>query len=214
MENITIAIADDHTAVRRCFISTLSKEPGLEFIAEAGNGQDLLDSVRQKQPDIILLDIKMPGLNGIEVLKILHLDYPKIRVLILSAFLDVTYVARCLELGINGYLTKFMEIEDVVIAIKLAYQNKVYFTNLMTDSILRNYILRHKKNSDLITYFTDEEVIILKYLQKEITTEEISSLMHLSKRSIEIKRDKMREKVGARTIAGLLLYAFKIGVID
>jgi two-component system, NarL family, response regulator DegU len=195
---IQIAIADDHTAIRQSLVSILSLQPSFLFILEAENGEDLLNKLYGHQPDVLLLDIKMPGMSGIQVLKIIQSQYPNIRVLILSAFFDEPCVAQCLEYGINGYLTKSMEIDEIIKAIKLAYNNKV----------------KNKKADHLLPGFSEDELHILNLLKCEKTTDEISDVMHVSKRTIETKRDKMREKVHAKTTGGLLLYAFKTGLID
>ncbi|HTE12467.1 MAG TPA: response regulator transcription factor [Chitinophagaceae bacterium] len=211
---IRLVIADDHTAVRQSFISILSLQPSFTFIFEAENGHELLNKVSVQQPDVILLDIKMPGINGIEALKTIHNQYPDIKVLVLSAFFDELYVARCLEYGINGYLTKSMDMEDIIKAIHLAYNNEVYVNNLLNNALLKKYLAKYKKSEKLLPVFSNEELQLLNLLKHEKTTEEISVLMSLSKRSIEIKRDKMREKAFVKTIGGLLLYAFKTGLID
>jgi DNA-binding NarL/FixJ family response regulator len=211
---IQIAIADDHTAIRQSLVSILSLQPSFLFILEAENGEDLLNKLYGHQPDVLLLDIKMPGMSGIQVLKIIQSQYPNIRVLILSAFFDEVCVAQCLEYGINGYLTKSMEIDEIIKAIKLAYNNEVYLNNLLSNTFLKKYLVKHKKSNNILPCFSDEEIRILNLLKDEKTTEEISACMHVSKRTIETKRDKMREKVHAKTTGGLLLYAFKTGVID
>jgi DNA-binding NarL/FixJ family response regulator len=163
----------------------------------------------------VLLDIKMPELNGIEVLKVIHREYPTVKVLILTAFLDEIYVMECLQYGINGYLTKSMNIHDIVKAIEAAAKNEVYLTNLLNNAYLKNYILQYKKNLQaILPGFTQEEIRIAELLQHERSTEEISQIMHLSKRSIELKREKMKEKARTKTIGGLLLYCLKRGLIE
>jgi len=212
---IKIALADDHTAVRQAFEKALSVYDDLSVIFIAENGADLLDKLSHSQPDVLLLDINMPRLSGIEALKIIHTHYPDTRILILTAFSDEVYVAQCLEYGINGFLTKTMDIADIVRAIKAAYNNEVFYTNLLDNPLLKHYVLKRKKSvANLLPDFTTEELKILNLLSEEKNTEEISDRMNLSKRSVELKRDRMRQKANVKTVGGLLLYALKRNLIQ
>ncbi len=215
MENeINIAIADDHAVFRQALAFNLSTHSPFHVIFEADNGADLISKLAIQQPNVLLLDIQMPVMNGIEALKIIHEKYPHVHTLMLTAFFDEVYVAQCLQYGINGYLTKEMDIEQVIQAIHLAYENEVYHNNLLNNALLKNYLVKNKKSTaQLLPEFTEEEICILNLLKQEKRTEEISEIMHLSKRSIEIKRDKMREKANVKTVAGLLLYAMKRNIL-
>jgi DNA-binding NarL/FixJ family response regulator len=212
---IRIAIADDHKGMRRALTSLLEQDGSLSFIFEADDGQDLLIKLAVEQPEVLLLDIKMPKLNGIEALKVISKEFPEIRILMLSTYIDEVYVIQCLEYGINGYLTKDMEITELHTAINLSYRNEVYFSNLLTYSFMKSYAATYqKRNYNLLPSFSADEIKILKFLTEEKSVEEISSLINVSKRTVELKRDKMREKANVKTIAGLLLYAYKRGIID
>jgi DNA-binding NarL/FixJ family response regulator len=214
-KTITLGIADDHQAVRQAFKSAFSSYSNLSILFEASNGVLLMHELKIRQPDILLLDIKMPEANGIEALKIIYEKYPQVRVLILTAFLDEVYVGECLKYGINGYLTKTMDLQEILKAIQLASNNEVYYTNLLTNANLKSYLVRYGKNlSTTLPDFSQEEIRIIELLQAEKTTEEIATIMQLSKRSIEMKRDKMKEKAHVKTIGGLLLYCLKRGLIE
>lgn len=112
------------------------------------------------------------------------------------------------------YLTKSMDIEDIIQTVNLAYNNEVYFKNLPNSPFLKKYLIKHKKSGNVLPIFSLEEIQILNLLKSERSTMEISTIMNLSKRSIEIKRDRMREKICIKTVGALLLYAFKTGLID
>jgi len=162
-----------------------------------------------------LLDIKMPGMDGIETLKIVREKYPLIRILVLSAFYDEVYVTQCLEYGINGYLTKDLDIYEIGTAIKVASANEVYMTNLLSHSFLKSYAISYKKNvRQFLPQFSLEEIRILELMQAEVHIDEISGIMCQSRRSIELKRDKMKEKANTKTIGGLLLYAVRRKLIN
>jgi DNA-binding NarL/FixJ family response regulator len=181
---------------------------------EASNGIELISKLKDYTPDIILLDIQMPGCNGLECLKIIYQEYPELKVIMLSQFLDAVYVATCLEYGIYGYLTKSTDLSEVINAIKKACSNEVYLTNLISNQLIKKYLISFKRKVDyILPQFTVEEIEILTLLREERSTEEISHIMNLSKRSIELKREKMKAKANTKTIGGLLIYALKRGII-
>ncbi|HET6256285.1 MAG TPA: response regulator transcription factor [Puia sp.] len=212
---IKLAIAEDHKTFRQTLISFLSEKAQFCFIVEASNGKELIEKLSNNKPDILLLDIKMPGINGIEALKFISKEYPEVKVLILSAYCDEIFVAQCLRYGIYGYMTKFMEIDELVKAITEISKGEMYLSNLLRKQLCKNYIIsHHKRSADLTPDFSFEEIKILNLLKEEKTTKEISGIMNLSKRSIELRRDKMREKANAQTLGGLLLYAMKRGIIE
>jgi DNA-binding NarL/FixJ family response regulator len=212
---ITIALADDHRAVRQAFRDAFSHYSFLSILFEADNGQDLLSGLVDRQPDIVLLDIKMPEINGVKALKAIHERFPNVKVLILSAFFDEVYVAECLQYGINGYLTKSMDIQEIIRAIQTAHRNEMYVTNLLSNAYFKSYLVRYNKSVPYsLPDFSADEINIAELLKQEKTTEEISAIMHFSKRSIELKRDRMKEKAGVKTISGLLLYIIKRGLIE
>lgn len=214
-QEINLAIVDDHRAVRQALSKIISSYDNLNVVFEAEDGLSLIKSLTCNKVDVVLLDIKMKGMNGIEALKIIKSKHSDVRVLMLSAFFDEIYVAQCLEYGINGFLTKSMEISEIIQAIKTAFLNEVYFTNLLSVPLFRRYICDlNKSNSIFLPEFTKEEIKIIECLRHEMTTEEISKEMFLSKRSIEIKREKLKEKANVKTIGGLLLYCCKRGLID
>jgi DNA-binding NarL/FixJ family response regulator len=212
---IKVAIADDHKLIRQGIILGLAEEPSISIVLETENAVDLINGIPKYTPDIVLLDIKMPGMTGIEALKIIRENYPEVKVIMLSAFLDEVYIARCLEYGIYGYLSKTTGVVEVARAIKEASDNRMYLNNFIENRMVKNYLMSfNRKTQNLLPDFSYEELQILNLLKKEKTTEEISIIMNQSKRSIELKRDKMRGKANSKTIGGLLLYAFKRGILD
>jgi DNA-binding NarL/FixJ family response regulator len=214
-EPIKVAIADDHRTLRQSLRHTLTLNALIKITIEASNGRELIAGITKDQPDVVLLDIKMPEMDGIQALKIIYHQFPHVRVLMLSAFLDEVYVTECLKFGINGYLTKDMNISEVAKAIELAYKNEVYFTNLLGNTYLKNYIFQHNKKGQLsMPEFSEEEVRILELILLEKTTEEVARTLCLSKRSIELKREKMKEKANVKTTTGLILYCIKRGIIE
>ena len=212
---IKVGIVDDHCLIRQGIIGLLSKFDDLKIILEASNGEELLKNIPNHIPDVLLLDLKMPMMNGTRTLKILNEKYPTLRILILSAFLDDIYISECLDYGINGFLSKSMRIEEIVKAIRIASQNEVYLSNIFSNTLLRKYVVENRKqDKKLLPEFTHNEIRLTELLSQEKTTEEISKLLFLSKRSVEIKREKIKEKANVKTIGGLLLYCLRHGILD
>lgn len=193
----------------------LSQFSFIDIIFEAENGIQLLSLLENQKPDVLLLDIKMPLLDGLKALEVIFKRYPEIRVLILSAFVEEAYVTRALELGVNGYLTKNMDINEIVNAVQLASDNEVFHTNLLTNTYFKNYIVNFKKKFiEKRPNFSLQEIQIVELLKEEKTVEEIAKLMCLSRRCIELKLNKMKDKLNVSTIGGLLLCCYKIGIIS
>jgi DNA-binding NarL/FixJ family response regulator len=212
---IKLAIADDHKLIRQAIAYSLSEDTYISLVLETENATDLINNIPKYKPEIVLLDIKMPGMNGIEALKIITDKYPEVKVIMISAFLDEVYIAQCLEYGIYGYLSKTTGMSEIRKAINEAAENRVYLNNLIENQMVKKYLMSfNKKTQDLLPHFSCEELKILNLLKEEKTTGEISMLMNQSKRSIEIKRDRMRGKANSKTIGGLLLYALKRGILE
>ena len=215
MDRIKIAIADDHKLVRQAITLGLTGNARISIVLESENAIDLISHIPKYEPEIVLLDIKMPDMNGIEALKVIADKYPDIKVIMISAFLDEIYIAQCLEYGIYGYLSKSMGISEIANAIYAASENRVYLNNLIGNRLVKKYLMSlNKQTQKLLPDFSIEELKILNLLKEEKTTEEISMLMNQSKRSIELKRDKMRCKANSKTVGGLLLYALKRGILE
>lgn len=212
---IKIAIADDHKLVRQAIAHTLADNSSFKILFEAENGADLINKLPYYKPDVVLLDIKMPEMNGLEALKLIHARHPDIKTLMLTAFEDEIYIAQCLQFGISGFLSKSMDIEDLSAAIRTAYQGEIFVSNLLNKQIYRNYLKEFRKYDYVsLPKFDEDEIKILDLMKAEKSSKEISEIMHLSTRSIELKRDKMKKKSNTKTAIGLLLYALKRGIID
>jgi DNA-binding NarL/FixJ family response regulator len=215
MRKISVSIADDHKLLRETLSYSLTEKAEVQIIFCAANGQDLLNKLKVEQPEVLLLDLMMPHLNGLDCLSIINKEYPGVRVLMLSSLMDEASVMNCLEHDINGFLTKDIELTEIIRAIELASVNEVYVSNLISNASLKLYIKRFKKKMPLqLPVFSRDELEMLNLLKQEKTTEEIAEAQDLSKRSIEIKRDKMKKKANVKTIGGLLIYALKRGLID
>ncbi|MBI3718838.1 MAG: response regulator transcription factor [Sphingobacteriales bacterium] len=211
---INIAIADDHVLYRAGVKTALSQKKDIKVIAEADNGMQLLNMLKHIQPDVILLDIEMPIMNGIATLPEIKQLYPQIKVIMLTMHDDHSMIAKLMELGANSYLTKNSDSEVIYEAIKTCYEQE-YFFNALTNKALIDG-LRNKRSDDgpSDVKLNEKEITILRLMCEEKSTKEIADIVDLSPRTVEAIRDKLKSKVGAKSTAGLIMYAVKHNIAE
>lgn len=216
MAIIKYALADDHKIFRQGLRYALADDHKLKFAGEAENGIALLQLVEKERPDVVLLDLKMPEMDGMETTKKMHTLFPAVKILMLTSYEDESFILHLLELGANGYLLKNAEPMEIKKAIHSVYDNDYYFNDLVSNAMLKN--LTKRNYSDLgikqSVKLNDRETEILKLICKELTTAEIADEIHLSARTVEGIRTNLIEKLGVRNTAGLVVYAFKSGLVN
>lgn len=214
MTLIKYAIADDHKIFRQGLRFALADDHKLKLVGEAENGLMLLDLVISQKPDVVLLDLKMPQMDGIETTRRLHDAHPDVKILMLTTFDDEHFILHLLELGANGYLLKNSDPDEIKKAIHTVYENDYYFNHLVSTTMLRKLT---SKNGNLrfkdAIKLNDREVDVLKLICQELTTAEIAAKIFLSPRTIEGIRTSLIEKIGVRNTAGLVVYALKNGIV-
>jgi len=214
--SLRVIIADDHVLFRAGVKTALSLKKDIRIIGEADNGQQLLHLLKHLEPDVILLDIQMPVMDGITALPEIKKLYPHIRIIMLTMHNDHSMISRLMELGANAYLTKNSDSEVIYEAIKTCYTNEYYFNELTNKALLDG--LRTKRNADAFApaevKLSDKEKHILKLMCDEKSTKEIADLVDLSPRTVEAIRDKLKSKTGVKSMAGLVIYAIKSGIIE
>jgi DNA-binding NarL/FixJ family response regulator len=213
---IKVVIADDHALFRAGVKTALSIKKDVELIAEADNGMQLLNLLRHIEPDVVLLDIQMPIMDGIATLPEIRKLYPNVKVIILSMHNDHSMISKLMEIGANSYLTKNSDSETIYSAIKTCYEQEFFFNELTNKALLSG--LRSRRTDTIgipqEVNLTDKELTILKLMCEEKTTKEIADLVDISPRTVEAIRDKLKTKTGARSMAGLVMYALKNGIIE
>lgn len=216
-DKIKVIIADDHALFRTGVKTSLAFYQDIEFLGEAENGMQLLNMVKFLKPDIILLDIQMPIMDGIATLPELKKVLPEVKIIMLTMNDDVSMISRLMEIGANSYLTKNSDSETIYQAIKTCYENEFFFNEYTNKAMLAG--LRNKKN-DVASPFADEadlsekEINVLKLMCEEKSTKEIADLVDISPRTVEAIRDRLKIKTGAKSTAGLILYAVKHGIVE
>ncbi len=209
-KKVNIIIADDHKLFRKGMRALLGEFSFIGEIYEAADGLELLELLKQTHPlpDLVLLDIQMPVLDGIEANKKIRKQFPQLKVLILTMEDDEQFILHLIMEGVDGYLLKNSEPEELEMAIRKLLKNDFYFPDKLSHLVLKNV---RKKNFSLkdVPEFTQKEIDILKYICKEYTAPEIAERINVSVRTVEGYRSRLLEKTGAKNIAGLVVYALK-----
>ena len=217
-EPIKVIIADDHVLYRAGVKIALSSKKDIKIVAEADNGNQLLNLLKMIQADVILLDIQMPILDGITALPEIKKHYPATRVIMLTMMDDHSMIMKLMELGANSYLTKTSDSEVIYEAIKTCFEQEYYFNSLTNKALLTNLkqrnLVTHQKIMQQEANLNDKEMMILKLMCEEKSTKEIADMVELSPRTVESIRDKLKVKTGAKTTAGLIMYAVKHKILN
>ena len=217
MEKIRLAIVDDHALFRSGLASMLDIEAHLEVGFQAANGEELIAMLDQHAVDVILLDLDMPVMDGLQATPLVRKNYPGTKILILSMHDDDGFILKLMELGANGYLLKDAEIEEVIQAISSVHNTGYYFNDRVSKAMLTKLVQKQPDGFSGMTKaedpLTEREREVLKHICDELTTSEIAEKMFLSPRTIEGYRNRLLEKTGARNTAGLVVYAAKNGLI-
>lgn len=213
--NINIVIADDHEIFLDGLALMLAGHQGFTVCGRASNGHQLLEIVDLEKPDIVLTDIRMPGIDGIQSTKQLLAAHPHIGVIALSMFDEENLIVEMLEAGAKGYLLKNAHKDEIIDAITSVYQNKNYYCS-QTSYLLATMIVRSKANHNTPQQpivLNDREKVIIQMICQQKTTQQIADKIYLSKRTIEGYRVKILEKIQAKNIAGVVIFALKNNII-
>lgn len=215
MAIIKYIIADDHKIFRQGLRLTLADDHKLKLIGEAGDGKELLQLIEKQQPDVVLLDLKMPELDGIDTTKQIRERYPDIKLIILTMYDDEQFIIHLMEAGANGYLVKNADPNEIKDAIHSAHQTGYYFSDLVSSVMLKTLVQKNKAQPKF------EEAVVLNEKEREIigllcdglTAVEIGKRVFLSPRTVEGIKSSLMERIGARNTAGLIMYAAKNGIV-
>lgn len=215
---IKIAIADDHKIFRDGIKMALSPRQNLKMIWEAEDGKDLLHKIAIKKPDVLLMDIRMPEIDGINAIELLRKEYEELKIIVLTMYDDQQMISKMMEMGANAYLTKTTDPDEIYEAILTCMNEDFYFNQLVNNAVMGK--LMQKKNvrqhygTHIPISFNEKELKILQLLAEDKTTEDISKIIFLSPRTIETIRQTMKNKVGAKTIGGLITYGMRNKMIE
>lgn len=213
---IHVAIADDHKIFRKGVIHSLKQYQNINFVLEAENGEELIKGIEENQPDIVLMDLKMPVKDGIETTKYLNKHFPEIRVLVLTMFEDERFVGHLMDSGANGYLLKSTEPAEIRQAIMDVMKTGFYLNNFVNRILIKKNYSKQKFNPNLSSeiVISEREKEVLTLVCMEFTAQEIAQKMDISPRTVEAIKDRLMERFGVKNSVGLVFFAMKNGLIE
>lgn len=212
---IKLAVVDDQHLFRKGLISLIGEFDELQVVAEASNGSELLDQVRINKPDVVLLDLEMPIMDGIETTVNLNKKYPDIKVLILTMHNDEEIILHLIEKGAHGFLLKDNSIETIVDAIYAVTESGYYFNDHISKVMVKGLMKSQKiKPGFLDAGLSEREIEVVKLICKEYTNREIADKLFISVRTVDGHREKILQKTKAKNTAGIVMYAVKHNLLD
>ncbi|MFT3749458.1 MAG: response regulator transcription factor [Agriterribacter sp.] len=216
MSIIKVAIADDHKIFRKGVILSLRPYTNIKFVLEAENGEELLNGLSAAEPDVVLMDLRMPVKDGIEATKTISKDFPKIHVIVLTMYEDERFVSHLMENGANGYLLKSADPSEIKKAIVEVVTKGYYLNNFVNKVLLKKSHARTKTipslNSEIVV--SDKEREVLRLLCMEFTATEIAQKMDISPRTVEAIKDRLMARFNVKNTAGLVFFAVRNNLID
>lgn len=214
MKRIRILLADDHAMVRAGIRALLEKQSELVVVGEAQTGGEALELAKHEHPDILLVDIAMPEMNGLEVVRQLAKDLPDVRCIILTMHADEEHVWQALQAGAAGYLIKGSSLGELELAIKAVSQGKPYLSPGVSGPIIREYIRRTGNDEGSSTNLTARQHEILRLIAEGKTTKQMAFLLGVSIKTVESHRTLLMKRLGVNDIASLVKHALKIGLVQ
>jgi len=211
--SLRILLADDHRIMREGLRSLLEKQPGMEVIAEAENGRTTVQLSRELKPDVVVMDIAMPDLNGIEATRQILTESPDVKVTALSMLSDTKFVREMLSAGASGYLLKDSAFEELGKALRTVINNQIYLSPKIASLVVKDYLGNiANKDSSASPVLTNREREVLQLLAEGKSTKQIASSLYVSVKTIETHRKKIMDKLGINSIAELTKYAVREGL--
>lgn len=209
-----VLIADDHQLFREGLVNLLSSAPDVEVIGEAEDGRDATEKAKKLKPDVLLIDIGMPNMNGIEATRILKKEMPDLKIIAVSMHSDRQFVKGILEAGADGYLLKNCTYRQLIDAIQSVKSGKKYLSDDITEMIIKGYLDPAETASEGYAELSEREMEILKLYAEGQSTREISEKLFISVKTVGTHKQHILEKLGLKTNADLVKYAIKEGLIQ
>ena len=216
MDIVKVAIADDHQIFRKGVIMSLRSYTNIKFVQEADNGEELIKGLEASQPEVILMDLRMPIKDGIESTKYINKHFPDIKIIILTMYEDERFVGHLMDSGANGYLLKSTEPAEIKKAITDVMRTGFYLNNFVNKILIKKNYSKQKFNPNLNSEIvvSDREKEVLTLVCMEYTAQEIAQKMEISPRTVEAIKDRLMERFGVKNSVGLVFYAMKNSLID
>jgi DNA-binding NarL/FixJ family response regulator len=209
-----ILLADDHTLVRAGLRALVESIDGAEVVGESGEGRETLELIGTLRPDVVLLDIGMPGLNGLEVARRAAEASPRTRVIILSMHAEASYVRQALQAGVAGYLLKGAAVAELPLALASVMRGETYLTPRVSRTVVEGMLGDAAPGADPLAGLTQRQREILQLIAEGRSTKEIAGILDVSVKTVETHRARLMERLGIHDVAGLVRFAIKAGLVE
>lgn len=208
MEKVKITLVDDHTLFRNGLKTLLNSNKEFNVVSEATNGKEFIDNLSDELPDIVLMDINMPVMDGIEATEIAFSKHPDIKIIALSMFGEEEYYYKMINAGVKGFILKNSEINEVVEAIKQVMSGNSYFSQELLYNVIKNF-KSHKEPENEEAQLSKRELQVLEEICKGLSNQEIADNLFISKRTVDKHRANLLSKTNSKNTANLIMYAIK-----
>lgn len=219
MKPIRVLLVDDHALVRAGFCSLFESITGVEIVAEAKDGREALHMIEEKSPDIVLMDIAMPELNGLDATARISRDFPNVRVIILSMHATEEFASQALQIGAAGYLIKDASPNELELAVRSVAKGETYLSPVVSKHVIKDYLRRtsgtYRPDDETGPYriLTPRQREVLQLIAEGHTSPEIAQTLNISLKTVETHRRHIAERLNIHDIAGLVRYAVRIGLV-
>jgi len=213
MKSIRVLLADDHTLVRAGFRALLQSLGDVEIVAEAGDGNEALRLIEAHQPDVVLLDIAMPGLNGLEVAARVAQEFPSVRMIMLSMYANEEYVLQALRVGAAGYLLKDAGTSELELAVRAVARGDTYLSPPVSKPVIEDYVRRVSSQPGSLDRLTPRQREVLQLIARGYSTKEIAHTLNISVKTVETHRTQLMNQLDIHDVAGLVRYAIRVGLV-
>lgn len=216
MKKIRVMLVDDHVLVREGVRTLLEAQSDVEVVAEAANGAEALEKARTSQPDVVLMDIGMPGMSGLEATRLIRQSVPGARILVVTIHSSDDYFFRILDAGASGYILKEAAFSDLISAVRAVYHGGVFLYPSVAGKLVEDYLRRVSTGEERASYddLTPREKEVLRLIGEGCTNQEIGEALHLSVNTVQTHRAHIMEKLNLHSRADLVKYAMRMGLLS
>jgi DNA-binding NarL/FixJ family response regulator len=212
---IRLAIADDQHMFRKGVLAMLKDFPEVNVVIEANDGQDLMQQLKKKKVDVVLLDLQMPKMDGFETTEQITKKYPNIRIVVLSTYNEESFIRHLIAKGARGFILKDKDIEIVIDAVYSVLENGYYFNDNMSRALVKGFMAAETiRPTFKQVELSEREIQIVKLISKEYTAREIADKLFISTRTVDGHRERILEKTKAKNSVGIIMYAIKHHLLD
>lgn len=214
MNPIRILLCDDHLLIRASLKSLIGEFPSVQVVGEAGDGREALEHAGKLQPHVVLMDIAMPGLNGLEATRRLVKDHPQVRVVMLSMHADESHVLQALRAGASGYVLKGSAPRELEMAIEAVARGEIFLSPAISKHVIDVYLNRAEGQTNSLDLLTPRQREILQLIAEGKSSKQIAQLLDASVKTIESHRASLMERLDIHDVAGLVRYAIRHGLVS